>query len=415
LFHITKSRAIENIHRIPRFGHSKSFALLASSETADDYKRGMVAFSIFIITMALIWAIVLLVLKFYYGLGRVGCAAGGEVIEVRELKKTYNLDKFERKERILRNWRVQTTCLVACVLLLPFTILMLRLGLNPFISSLDDVQEINDQVDSHAYRGIQIASQLQDASSHLLEIRQSGLLQSTLTLDQICPNRNTNIDGNMTMSFSNNDTLTDLLGFDPNIVQKEVVSSIDEIEDIIAKYDLPSGINILYQVTNATSEIESVIDGLKNKDWIVKLFVVIMDVVVLYLLAGILIVKDNTDYPAYQFFTSWLLLPIFCAMIAATIAGTCIFASIAIFNAGKSFWFSVSFPIQSISSCIFHLRDIDFCAGGHGLNSPIGTIREIIVLFGYNNESFTYRALDYYAGVRNYVDIFCVCTPLHRN
>lgn len=285
--------------------------------------------------MTLIWTIVLLVLKFYYGLERVGCAAGGEVVEVRELKKVYNLDKFERKERILRNWRVQTACLVACVVLLPFTILMLRLGLNPFISSLVDIQDINDQVDSHAYRGIQIAAQLQDASSHLQEIRYSGLLQSTLTLDQICPNRITNIDGNTTAGFSQNDTLTDLLGFDPNVVQQEVVSSIDEIDSVVAKYDLPSGINILYQVTNATSEIEGAIDSLKDKDWIVKLFVVIMDVVVLYLLAGILIVKDNTDYPAYQFFTSWLLLPIFCAMLGATIAGTCVFASIAIFNAGK--------------------------------------------------------------------------------
>lgn len=41
------------------------------------------------------------------------------------------------------------------------------------------------------------------------------------------------------------------------------------------------------------------------------------------------------------------------------------------------------------------------------MESPIGTIREIIVLFGYNNESFTYRALDYYADVRCHVQ-FCI-------
>lgn len=336
LLYSLQSRAIENIRRIPRFGHSRNVALLTSSETAEDYQDGVVAFSVCILTMALIWTIVLLVLKFYYGLDRVGCAAGGEVIEVRELKKVYNLDKFERKERILRNWRVQTACLVACVVLLPFTILMLRLGLNPFISSLADIQEINDQVDSHSYRGIQIAAQLQDSSASLSNIKHSGLLQSTLTLDELCPNRITNSDNNSTTVASNNDTsdLTSLLGFDPNLVQEQIVSNIDEIEAIIAQYDLPSAVNILYQVTNATSEIDGAIDSLKSKDWIVKLFVVILDVVVLYLLAGILIVKDNTDYPAYQFFTSWLLLPIFCAMLAATIAGTCIFASIAIFNAG---------------------------------------------------------------------------------
>jgi hypothetical protein len=44
----------------------------------------------------------------------------------------------------------------------------------------------------------------------------------------------------------------------------------------------------------------------------------------------------------------------------------------------------------------------DFCAGGDGLKSPIGTIREIIVLYGYNSESFPYRALEYYGDVRTF-------------
>jgi hypothetical protein len=300
----------------------------------------VVAFSVFILTIALVWTIILAVLKFYFGRGRVGCAAGGDAVDVREMKKVYNLDKQERKERILRNWRIQTTCLVTCVVLLPFTILMLRLGLNPFIASLVDIQEINDQVDSHAYRGIQIVSQLHDAYSKLSEIQQSNAVQNTLTLDQICPNRITaltNGGDNSTNDVSSKNHTSDiyeLLGFDPTELEDEIILGITDVESIIARYDLQSASNILYQVTNATAAVDAGIDSLNSKDWVIKLFVVIMDVVVLYLIIGILIVKDNTDYPAYQFYTSWLLLPIFCATLAACIAGTCIFASIAMFNGG---------------------------------------------------------------------------------
>jgi len=41
----------------------------------------------------------------------------------------------------------------------------------------------------------------------------------------------------------------------------------------------------------------------------------------------------------------------------------------------------------------------DFCAGGDNDSSPIGTLKDIIVLNGYNETSLPYSALEYYEGV----------------
>jgi hypothetical protein len=275
-----------------------------------------------------VWTIALLALKFYYGKGRVGCAAGGEVVEVKQLKKVENLNKKERKQRILRNWRVQTACLLACISLLPVSMLMLRLGLDPFIASLEDMQEINDQVDSHAYRGIAIVSQLMEAHDNLQELQKSGLLEDTLTVRQICPNLATATGSNSTF----NATL--LFGFSPTVVQESVISGLEYFDSIILSYDLDSGANTLYQVTNATDSVDTGIDKLYSHDWVVKFLIVNMDVVVIFMIVGILITKDNTDFPAYQRFSSWLLLPAFCLLLVGTVAGTCIFVSMAMVNAG---------------------------------------------------------------------------------
>lgn len=41
----------------------------------------------------------------------------------------------------------------------------------------------------------------------------------------------------------------------------------------------------------------------------------------------------------------------------------------------------------------------DFCAGGDGVGSPVGTIRAALAENGYYNTSIPYQALDYYGSV----------------
>ena len=300
----------------------------------------------------------LLVLKYYYRLERVGCAAGGDVVDVKEMKKAYNLDKFERKRRIRRNWRVQNACLIACITMLPCTILIIQFGLDPFIDSLRDIQQMNDRIDSHAYRGIQTVTQLHEAYNHIQQQQQGIPKQQSdvpwllddnnftrLKLDVACVRNYTmfsSILGNLSMigNHTNNPTrpymsrtngtmrLSDV--FDLNSYQQEITYTITNV----SIYDLNGTNSMLYQITNGTAAVDAGIDNLNGHDWMIRLLVVILDVVVVFLIVGILFVKDNVDYPAYQSFTTYILLPLFSACLIATVIGIYMFSTIAVINAG---------------------------------------------------------------------------------
>jgi hypothetical protein len=355
--------------------------------------------SIFLLTLFVAWTISLLVLKFYYGAGRVGCAAGGEIIDVRQLKKVQHLPKKDRKQRILRNWRAQTACLLACLGLLPVSMVMLQLGLTPFIASLYDIREINDEVDSRAYRGIEIIAQLQETLGNLQTIQSSGIFNDHLSLQKICPNhaRAARSGGNST-----NSDLNALLHALTATSNKNVTAGIKSAESLLQSYDLESVAGTLYQVTNATDSVDDGINSLYSNYWILKLLIVIMDLVVIFIIVGILFTKDNTDFPAYQRFAALFLLPIFCLALVATVTGTCISVSMAMVNAGT--WNRCHFFVRRRGGSTHRSHRVlllysDFCAGGDGVSSPVGTIQQALVENGYHHDSIPYQALDYYGSV----------------
>ena len=296
------------------------------------------------------WTAVLLALKYYYRMERVGCAAGGQVVDVKEMKKKCNLDKFERKQRIKRNWRVQNTCLITCILLFPCTILMIKFGLDPLIESLYDVQQMNDRIDSHAYRGIQTVTQLHDAYNSIRRVQQEDFLWwddnfTNLTVDVMCLGNITKMSsfmGNFSMvGIPSNRTNTSLPRrnvtirmsdiFDWKAFQNEVNTTVTNVS---TAYDFNASNLVLVPLTQGTAAVDTGIDSLKGHDWIIRLFVVILDVVVVFLIIGILFVKDNVDYPAYQSFTAYILIPLFGASMIATVVGTYIFSVIGVMNAG---------------------------------------------------------------------------------
>ena len=290
-----------------------------------------------------IWSVVLLVFKYYYRIERVGCASGGDIVDVKEMKRVYNLDKFERKQRIRRNWRVQNTCLITCILILPSTILMINFGLDPFIDSLYDVQQMNDRIDSHAYRGIQTVTQLNDAYNHIQQIQEPDVQLfdnnfTNLYVNAACVS-NVTIFSSLVGNFTNlpkaklprmNMTMRLKDVFDWNSYQEEVKNTIANF----STYDFTGTNSVLYRLTNGTTAVDAGIDTLNGHDWLIRLLVVILDVVVIFMIVGVLFVKDNIDYPAYQSFTSYILLPLFCASLLATIIATYMFTTVAVLNAG---------------------------------------------------------------------------------
>lgn len=126
-----------------RFGHSSSIALLASQsqDQRSDYAQGVKAFCIFNLVIICVWAVVLIVLKIL-GPSKVGCAAGGHVLDYAVLKKIY--DRPTRKKIEKRSWKVQTAFSIAAILLFLVCGLFLGKGLLPVGKALENVSDIND-------------------------------------------------------------------------------------------------------------------------------------------------------------------------------------------------------------------------------------------------------------------------------
>lgn len=270
-------------------------------------------------------------------------------MDIKHLKKVQRLPKSERKYRIMRNWRVQSACLLACLAIPPMSVLMIQFGLEPFIGSLEDIQQINDQVDSRAFRAIQITAMLQESHAILDELkRNSSFVTTALEMNELCPNFDPSLilhkedeadkaSQNSTESTTTTSTttvdLSALLGFDPVAVHDAIALSFAQADNFVS-YSTQSAAETLYQVTDFTKGVDQGIDNLYHNDWIIRLGVVILDVVVLFLAFAIFLTKHSIDYPAYQQLAAWVLVPIFCGALAASIVGTCVFVSMAIANAG---------------------------------------------------------------------------------
>jgi hypothetical protein len=225
---------------------------------------------------------------------------------------------------------------------------MIKFGLDPFIDSLYDVQQMNDRIDSHAYRGIQTVTQLYDAYNNIQQFQSEDLQLfdhniTDLELNAVCVKNVSmfsSVVGNLTIptkiktgSGYTNTTIRFKDVIDWTLHQEEIQSTIANF----STFDFNGSNSVLYQLTNGTAAVDIGIDTLNDHDWLIRLLVVIMDVVVIFLIVGILFVKDNVDFPAYQSFTSYVLLPLFCASLFATVIATYYFTTVGVLNAGMFF------------------------------------------------------------------------------
>lgn len=76
---------------------------------------------------------------------RVGCAAGGNVLDIPLLRQQYSRGK--RREMEQRSWRLQTTFMSFAILLFVLVGLFLNKGLGSMGTSLSYVYDISDVSD----------------------------------------------------------------------------------------------------------------------------------------------------------------------------------------------------------------------------------------------------------------------------
>jgi hypothetical protein len=284
---------------------------------------------------------------------------------------------------------------VASLLLPTFSFLLVNRGLEPFIASLDGLVDVNDQVDAKAFRGIEIADSMTALYRDLKAIQ-------IVDIQSFCPNANANendlLDGLGMYSFS-----------------ETIESGLATVDSFVVKYlsDIRPG---LVQVTDATHMVDRGIDSVYESDWILKLFLVALNVINGFFIFGVFLSKISVVYSAFHYMLSYLLIPLFCLLLLGSVAATCAAVSMSLTNAGKyvrkknsrvpfSCWIGstvlhshalVSQPL----SCVPSFSLTDFCAGGSLPGSPLGTIRDMVAEYGYPEASLTYRSVAYYTQVR---------------
>ena len=256
----------------------------------------------------------MIVLTLNYGVNRVGCAAGGEVVDVGALRQA-KVSRAERKRRIVRAWRLQSVFLVASLLLPTFSFLLVNRGLTPFVASLEGLVDVIDQVDARAFRGIEIADSI---TAHYRDLRAIPIID----IQSFCPNANA-IDVNAI-------DLLDGLGM---YALSETIESMATVDSFVMTYltDIRPG---LVQVTDNTRMLDRGIDTVYDSDWFLKLFLVALNVVNGFFIFGVFLSKISVVYSAFQAMLKYLLIPLFCLLLLGSVAATCAAISMSLTNAG---------------------------------------------------------------------------------
>jgi hypothetical protein len=359
---------VKSLHGLPRFGHPDSFSSLLSSEEAErkEYTDGVIAFGVVLGVLAFVWCLVLLVLKYNLTEKRVGCAAGGCVQDVNEMRNN-KLTRQARKKRILRNWRTQMV-LLACTVLIPaLSFLLVNHGLDAFFASLDEAQDLAASTRQLALDGIGVATDITYGQNRVKSILTS------LQPESVCPNPDL-ADGSDYAGFfgSYNATLQ---------------SGMNEIDAFVDDHvsDIFLGLS---QIAKAALYFDSSIETTESYDWLVKGFLIALNTINVFLFIGVCLTRCGLHHPLYQQFLSWLAVPAFCLVLCGSVLAVIAAAGLSVVNA-------------------------DFCSGGMNATtspygSPLGTLQDVFERKGFNSSQLPFQALVYYGNVRS------TCGPFSR-
>lgn len=380
--------AVTRFHDIPRFGHPNRIANVVSLDSSmrSAYINGMIAFLVTLGILLFCWGIVLLVLKFSCGIKAVGCAAGGDgALDVAQLRRN-GVRRAERKARIVRNWRVQLAFLLSCMLLPALSFLFVNHGLNPFYDSLYEVDNLlTDEVIKHASRGSKLANSMMGLNSRL------DLFVSSIKMEDYCPNlfnNETNI----------NQTDIGMLGLES--LQSSIEESTSSVVDFV-KEQAPLLADGLYQLKTASEYVQdNIIHKATENDWIIKGLLIGLNVVNVFFFLGVLLSRNGIQRQSYQDFLTFVITPLFCALLVAVVVGTGLAAIAGMLNAGTYNHTHESCNGKRTLCSESHTLDLDFCAGGDAPGSPFDTMNEMLLERGFNESDLAYQSFQYYSTVR---------------
>lgn len=370
------------MHRAPRFGHSNRLGILASTNKDEqlEYTSGLKQFTLFCVVPFILWALILVSLKFCYGTHKAGCAAGGGIIDIRALSKQ-GVSRKKRRTFIVRNWRVQAMFLVVAIMIPTISLLLMKVGWPHLDTAFVQIKELMQDVESWSFKGQLLVKDLQssftDLEAHVF-LQQAQRSANESVFDQWCP---------QTSEIPKNQTMKDLrflkTAFD------SLQSSLQQVERKAVAV-LPTDMHAFASLQTLSQQTTQTIEWTMQNDWKLKMFLLVLNVITLFLLGIVYFVsRNNIIHPPTRAYTQWFLLPVFTALTVALLVITAVIGIAALVNA-------------------------DFCTGGGDAmaQSPQGTFKDAIRSFQHgsfeeegelnSHLQLAYDSFSYYSNVRLY-------------
>ena len=283
--------------------------------------RGILSFCVFLSLVFYVWVVTMMVLKFVVP-NYAGCATGGNIVDVGALRKA-RIPREIRRRRILRSWRVQWTFLVASIAIPITTLLMTRNGLKPLIHSLDEVESINDEVEAVAFRGVAIAESLLQQRGKL----RHNFTRQDLAMADVCPTLSQ-------IQHNNNNHSTVFASLPVDTVARYIQVGLDEVDVFIDRH-APQAQVSLTNAVGVTQRVDHSIEWSYANDWVLKFFLLIINVVNGFFLFGVFLSKQDIVSYKYQRFLSYGLIPAFGLLLVCSLLLACAFGVASMLNAGK--------------------------------------------------------------------------------
>ena len=240
----------------------------------------------------------------------MGWAAGGEVIDV-VLLRDKSVRRWQRWQRITRSVRIQNLFAIFSVGLICFSFVFGNQGLGPFITSLDDVSAAVGQIQSRTRHGMHLAHLL---SSHMVSLRPF----LDFNISKVCPNHAETI---LESEFSLDTTST------------EIISAGKQL-DYFMENDLDPFLQGVDQVAETCKTVDSAISSARDNDWIIRLFLVAVNVINIFFIFGVMLTRNKINFPFYQDVLGIFFVPAFSATLVFAVAAMCLIAVTSMINAG---------------------------------------------------------------------------------
>jgi len=309
----------------------------------------------FLFMILFMWGVLLLGFK-CLGHERVGCAAGGSILDVEEMRHDPIL-KPRLRAIIQRSWRIQVAFFLTAFLIPIASGFFLVKGLQTVNKALLEIQNINEDIESVVFRAIDVTNSLIKARSNIARTD----IHAIANIEGFCT-------GNSTI-FANASIPSNL---GPNNTSNDVKLAFKDL-DVFLDVDLSGATRALNNIVSVTQSVDDSVSFVFKNDWLLKMFILCLNVIVGFFFVAICLSKSNFVHYPFHAMLAYMLVPVFCIQVVLASLST------------------ISFGIATVANA-------DFCAGGDFPGSPRGTMQDVVRLHNMSKHDPIFDSFQYYVG-----------------